>query len=279
MLQGKQIAAGVISVAFSIYLARGGFDWLPDWVPLAVMLASGLYLLAVDPQVRAIFATSFRTETGRIIHPGTNKPAQLPRLRIRKAVITIICVLVVTSVIGGIAWKYRSEALAVVGRGLFVISGAYHDPFGGPEQYVASAACVIENKTRYPTGLNKWRTSLRFKDGHSVEGMGFSATDKDVPAPLIDSHGRQLTMRAVDYLPIKAMQPIPPGGEISGWLASVFNGYTRSDVRGKGAILDVEFSEIATGKKHLITYSLDNIGSNLPPGTFLIRRLPGPPRP
>jgi len=266
----KKIAAVIISVAFNAYLTTGALDGLPSWFPLAVMLIAGLYWVWVDPHLRA----SFKTETGRIIHPGSNKPAQLPRVRRRKAVITIVVVLVVASLLGGIAWKFRAKALAVVGHDEFVFSGAYHSPLGGPEEFLVTAGCSIHNGTRHATGITNWRASLKFKDGRIVEGYALPATDKDMPIPLADSNLQPLSLKATDYLPIKALQPIPPGGGTYGWFLSVFKGYTRKDVRGKGVVLIIQFNEIATGEQHAITVFLDTPEREVP-GIFRIRKMPG----
>jgi len=62
-----------ISTGFAFYLAKGHLDWLPDWVPLALMGGGGLYWVIVNPRVRLVPSTWFRTEAGLIIHPETKK--------------------------------------------------------------------------------------------------------------------------------------------------------------------------------------------------------------
>jgi hypothetical protein len=223
----------------------------------------------------------FKTEGGKIIHPTTYRPVLEPRVKRKKAVLTIAIVLAFSSSIGGFAWMFRTRAFEVVGDPEFVASGAYHDPFGGPEQYSAIAGISIDNRTRYATGLTDWKVSLKFKDGKTVEGAIPAATDKDVPLSVGTFNGKQLnqlTLKPADYLPLKAAQPIPAGGGTWGWLPAIFKGYTRSDVRGKGGILTIEFSEIATGNKHVLTDSLDAPSAELPPGMFHIRKKPIQPQ-
>ena len=263
-----------ISTGFAFYLAKGHLDWLPDWVPLALMGGGGLYWVIVNPRVRLVPSTWFRTEAGLIIHPETKKPAIAPRLRTRET-ITALCVFVGMLLGGGLAWWFRAQAIAVIAQPEFVFSGADPDPFGGQEIYSTAMVMSIDNKARYPTGLTDWKASLKFPDGKIVNGWIPFATD--IPVPLGTFKGQQLnqlTLRPEDYLPVKGAQAISPGGGTWGYLPARFKGYTRKDVRGKGATLVVEFNEIATGKHHVVTDFLDGPSSELPPGTFPIRKGP-----
>jgi hypothetical protein len=152
----------------------------------------------------------------------------------------------------------------IVGHPEFLFSGAYPGVNGKPEQLVVITGCSIDNHTGYKTGLTDWKVILKFQDGHTVEGSAPLASDGDIALPLVDENNRPMSLRAVDYLPTKTMEPIPPGGATYGWYRAVFRGLTRSDVRGRGITVVASFTEIATTKGHLVEWEMDAPGRKVP---------------
>jgi len=274
--QNKKSRSAVVvaSVAFSVYLSLGHLDFLPDWIPLAITGAALIYWLATEPGIRVTLSEWFTTEPGLILNPETNKPAISRRIRKPKVVTTAALIIFLLGV-GIIASWYRAQVMTVSADASFVFMGAKHPLFSPSEIYETTILLSIDNKSRYATGLTSWEATLKFPDGRTAEGVIGFKTDQDVPVPLGTQNGNnqwmQFTLKPPDYLPTKAAEVIQPGGGIWGWLPAMFPGYTRKDVRGKGAMLIIHFREIATGKLHVVTNELDAHSADLPPGIFPIR--------
>jgi hypothetical protein len=268
-----RITVIILAFASDVYLSLGHLKWLPDWVPLVVIAGAAIYWLFVEQSVRAVVGQWFKTETGRIIHPETNRPARQPKIRWKKAIITVLAVAILSTAIGTITYRFRVKAFSVVADFEFVSSGKLHMPFRA-DGYTATSGIAIDNKTREATGLTNWAVSLKFKDGKQVYGRIPFATDQDMPLSIGTYDGKnmsQLTLKPADYLPLRAPQPIPPGGGIWGWIPADWESYSEKDVRGHGVTLVVEFDEIATGEHHIITNYLDAPSDTLPPGIVHIK--------
>jgi hypothetical protein len=200
--------------------------------------------------------------------------AKLPRLRTQypttSAVIAFVvggCLLVALWQMLGLAnptQKAANKTDSVVdGHIEFVLSGGYRNFAAAPEQFVIHVGCSIDNKTGLATGLTDWKMLIKFKDGNTIEGVP-PMVNGDLTVPLIGYNEKQVYFRAADYLPIKTMQPIPAWGATYGWYWSVFKGVTKTDVRGKGAILVIEFRELASGRGRTIERSMDSPGREIP---------------
>ena len=99
----------VIATVFTLYLAKGNLEWIPNWILLAVMGGAGVYWLCNEPSVREVAVYIFQTETSTLIHPSTKEPIEHSKLRLMRAIITVIVVFGVCSVIGIGTWTYRAS--------------------------------------------------------------------------------------------------------------------------------------------------------------------------
>jgi hypothetical protein len=127
-------AALLFSAGFSIYLAKGGSGWIPNWVPLVIMLAAGIVWLATAESVQTLVLLVVRTQEGKIIDPSTHAPMQRSRIETKKAIVLIVFVMGLCSALGMAAWRYRKQARAEqqeAGDGFSVILENKLVSFGG----------------------------------------------------------------------------------------------------------------------------------------------------
>src|ERR1700730_10579694 len=95
----SRIAIGAISAAFAVYLAQNNLEWLPNWIPLLVMLLGASFWIVTEPLVRDFLSTTYKTETGRILDPTTHKPIHKPRIRKRRTTVSVITALFIASAV------------------------------------------------------------------------------------------------------------------------------------------------------------------------------------
>jgi hypothetical protein len=109
----RKLAALLVSGGFSVYLAKGKLNWIPDWFPVLVMACGGFAFLLSDGHVRALMSYWFKTEAGMILHPSTYLPINKPQLKFGRTIVLIFSVLTVSTLSGIAAWRYRANSLRV----------------------------------------------------------------------------------------------------------------------------------------------------------------------
>lgn len=105
-----RFAVFLIATCFTLFLAKGNLEWIPNWTLLVVMGAAGVYWLANEPSVREVVAAIFRGEPGIIIHPDTYDSVRRRRVS-NKAVSISVVVMGISLAIGTALWVYRSSNL------------------------------------------------------------------------------------------------------------------------------------------------------------------------
>jgi hypothetical protein len=71
---GPRVAATIVGIAFSVYLAKGQVGWIPDWTLLVISLAAGIYWLTYNDEIRSFITKCLWTQPGTLIHPSTGQP-------------------------------------------------------------------------------------------------------------------------------------------------------------------------------------------------------------
>lgn len=99
----------MISFAFSVYLAKGHLDYIPDAAPLCVMGLAALYWLLVDGNVRNLAGKLFRETESPILHPHTEKPVIYSKADAKTAGLTV-AVAVILIIAGFVFWGIRSDS-------------------------------------------------------------------------------------------------------------------------------------------------------------------------
>jgi hypothetical protein len=108
----SKLAVGLLSLAFSVFLAKGNLDFIPNWTLLLIMSAAGIAWLLYDPNVRELVVYLYKSEGGRLVHPSTYEPLRRPSVNRAKVVWTVVGVMSVSMAIGGSLWAFRKHKLA-----------------------------------------------------------------------------------------------------------------------------------------------------------------------
>jgi hypothetical protein len=106
----SRIAVSITATCFTIFLAKSHLEWIPDWMLLLPMGAAGIYWLAFEPSVREVYDSFFHTEAGRILDPSTHRPLCKPKLRVERAIVTVVVVMGISLALGWALATYRAKS-------------------------------------------------------------------------------------------------------------------------------------------------------------------------
>jgi hypothetical protein len=122
------IAGTIGSVILAIALAKGHFQWLPDWLLLVVFLGCAALWLAANENVRALAQLLWTRRVAGDLVDSHGRPARYPR-RIGKrgaiAALVITGFAVVTSIA---AWQIAKEFIYTVRATVETTSLFYSSP-------------------------------------------------------------------------------------------------------------------------------------------------------
>ncbi len=109
----------------------------------------------------------------------------------------------------------------------------------------------ITNPSGPPTGTVDWHMDIEFNDGTMAHGVAPLNSTDDIPVN--DVTGKPTArLLAADWFPIKTSQPIPSGAIVIGWYRCMFKDVSLQEIINKKAVAAVEFTEVATGRKHVM---------------------------
>jgi hypothetical protein len=125
----------------------------------------------------------------------------------------------------------------------------------------------ITNPNGPPTGTVDWHMNVEFNDGTVAHGVAPLDSADDIP--MNDLAGKPTArLLAADWFPLKTSQPIPTGGIVIGWYRSIFTDISTQELVTGKAVAAVEFTEVATGKKHIMRRDISA------PGLWIAPNLP-----
>lgn len=125
----------------------------------------------------------------------------------------------------------------------------------------------ITNPNGPATGTVDWHMDLEFRDGTVAHGVAPLNSTDDISVN--DVAGKPTArLLAADWFPIKTSQPIPSGGIVIGWYRSIFTNISIQEIITGKAVAAVEFTEVATGRKHIMRRDISA------PGLWIAPNLP-----
>jgi len=234
---------------FSVYLAKGHLDWLPDYVPLAVMIAAGLIYL-LTPEVREIARRLLQTEAGRIIHPETKKPATVPRIRWKTLTVPVV-VFSLCLVAGAVMTWERSNYFEL--RANVETTSLFYSPKNSLQVPMMTVILTIRNQSRDPYSVSDFWATIKWKDG-TISTMKSAMLVGVTRFTYMD--GTVEMMYPEDDLDVKGREPIPAGGRIVGRLCFQDTGVNVYRIQNELPPVEIHFEDVR-GKKFSATSNFE----------------------
>ncbi len=159
-----------------------------------------------------------------------------------------------------VTWKDKNDELIAIQNKLK--SPQFNGQIEG-YQLIASSKSVtlimeatIKNPFGPPSALTNWKMTIKFPDGHIINGKILPLTGKDLKISLKKLKGAPPKAAFIyppgKYLPDVSSQPIPAGGLCGGWFWTQFKKDEFDKVYEKGASIELEFWDILSNKKHVL---------------------------
>lgn len=102
-----RIAATVVALCINTYLAKGHLEWIPDWSILVISTAAAIYWISYSDGVRAVAKSAFTKKSGTVLHPRTGRPILSAEIHVKKVIMFVVSVLLVSLFPGLVAYRER----------------------------------------------------------------------------------------------------------------------------------------------------------------------------
>jgi len=125
------------------------------------------------------------------------------------------------------------------------------------------AGGLIRNPTGPPSGLYKWKMSIKLPNGNIITGVAPPAPIYNVEGNVPSHINKQIVLRADKYWPVNATSPITSGGALEGWFWSAFPDLNLEELYNENAEVIIEVMDIVANKPHEFKKSLRS-GNDMP---------------